>query len=82
MNDGKIDASAWQNIENAEAEFLRSLADNGGLADPVPGMLRHCAKLMERAARVPPDRYETEAEGDAFAHGYCARLDEERAANP
>ena len=63
---------AWQSIETAEAEFLTNLADKGGLADPVPGMLRHCARLIagKRPAVVAPDRYETEEEGDAYAHGY------------
>lgn len=27
---------AWQNIETAEAEFLRNLADKGGLTGDVP----------------------------------------------
>ena len=77
---------AWQNIETAEVEFLRNLADKGGLADPVPGMLRHCAKLIDCLARfkaratAPPDRYETEEEGDAFAHGYVAGLDDAKVA--
>ena len=77
---------AWQNIEAAEVEFLRNLADKGGLADPVPGMLRHCAKLIDGLARfktratAPPDRYETEEEGDAFAHGYVAGFDDAKVA--
>ena len=77
---------AWQNIEAAEVEFLRNLADKGGLADPVPGMLRHCAKLIDGLARfktratAPPDRYQTEEEGDAFAHGYVAGLDDAKVA--
>lgn len=64
--------AAWQNIETAEVEFLNNLAEKGGLADPVPGMLRHCARLIagKRPAVVAPDRYETEEEGDAYAHGY------------
>ncbi len=37
---------AWTNIETAEVEFLNNLAEKGGLADPIPGMLRHCARLL------------------------------------
>ena len=87
MSDEKNGGTAWQHIEAAEIEFLRNLADKGGLADPVPGMLRHCARLMERMARdlavIAAERgnYATEAEGDAFAHGYCAGHDEALAAN-
>lgn len=45
---------AWQNIETAEIEFLNNLAEKGGLADPLPGMLRHCARLLaSHPARSP-----------------------------
>ena len=77
---------SWQNIETAEVEFLNNLAEKGGLADQVPGMLRHCAKLIDGLARfktratAPPDRYETEEEGDAFAHGYVAGFDDAKVA--
>lgn len=75
---------AWQSIETAEAEFLTNLADKGGLADPVPGMLRHCARLIagKRPAVVAPDRYETEEEGDAYAHGYVDGEDAARSKQP
>jgi len=77
---------SWQNIETADVELLNNLAEKGGLADPVPGMLRHCAKLIDGLARfktratAPPDRYETEEEGDAFAHGYVAGFDDAKVA--
>lgn len=45
-------APAWQNIETAEVEFLNNLADKGGLADPVPGMLRHCARLIRNRPAI------------------------------
>lgn len=52
---------AWNNIETAEVEFLRNLADKGGLTDDdVPMMLRHCAKLL--TARPAPGQLEEQAE--------------------
>ena len=51
---------AWQNIETAEVEFLRNLADKGGLSGDAPMMLRHCAKLL--TARPAPGQMEEQAE--------------------